>query len=302
MNGRDLGLLAGLMAAAPLSWITPEWSWRMFSFLVASLDVCLNIKRTRRRTRMIKQVCEAGLEIPAPVLIEIHVLAGFYEQYLQYLREYRPGGWRPSIRLRARKNIEQALAGGQGGILWVGPFLYSNLVVKKGLQQDGFTISHLSVYDHGPSSTRFGLRFINPIKIKAENRYLEERITIPLGGKLGYIRRIKRRLRENGLISIPCRAFGEKIAEQPILGGRIQLATGAPSFALATRAALLPVFTIRNAPGDFEITIEPPLELPEAKSRHEAVEILLFRYVKLMESYVARYPTSFMRWSRLRAD
>jgi len=240
--------------------------------------------------------------MPAPVLIEIHALAGLYEQQLQYLREYRPGGWRPRIRLLGREHIEKALEDGCGGILWVGPFLHSNLVVKKGLQQAGFTISHLSVYNHGLSDTRFGLRFINPIKIKVENRYLEERIIIPPGRELGYIRKLERRLRENELVSITCRTVGHKRIEQPILNGKIQLATGAPSFALATRAALLPVFTIRKAAGSFEIIIEPPLELPKAESRHEAVKLLLNRYVQLVESYMVRYPTLFSRWADLKTD
>jgi lauroyl/myristoyl acyltransferase len=119
---------------------------------------------------------------------------------------------------------------------------------------------------------------------------------------LGYIRKLERRLRENGLVSINCGAIrDQKRVEKPILNGRIQLATGAPSLALATGAALLPVFTIRRAPGDFEIIIEPSLDLPEIKNRHKAVELLIYKYAKLVESYMVRYPTLFF-WGSLGID
>jgi len=301
ITAKDLKILATYMAIAPLSWITPEWVWRMFSFPIAFLDACFHPQRTRSQTKKIKHVYGASLKTPRPILIEIQVRAGSLHQHFQYLREYRPGGWSPRIQLFGREHIEQALEGGKGGILWVGPFLYSNLMLKKGLHQAGFAISHLSDYFHGPSNSRFGIRFINPILIEAEKRYLDERITIPLGDKLGYIRRLERRLRENGLISITCDSIrDQKTVEQPVLNGRIQLPTGPPSLALATGAALLPVFTIRRAPGDFEIIIEPPFDLPEVETRHEAVELLIHKYVRLVELFMLRYPTSFFLWRSLR--
>jgi hypothetical protein len=88
----------------------------------------------------------------------------------------------------------------------------------------------------------------------------------------------------------------QKRVAQPILNGKIDLATGSPNLALTTGAALLPVFIICKSPRLFEIIIESPLNLPEATSRHEAIELLLHMYAKLLESYLVRYPYLFKAW------
>lgn len=304
ITARDLQILATYMVIAPLSWITPERLWRIAGFPIAFLYACLYPRHIRSLIKRIKRVYGTGLKTSSPSLTAIQVLMAALEEHFRYLREHRPGGWRSGIRLLGRDHIEKALEAGQGGILWVGPFLCSNLVVKKGLHQAGFAISHLSTHAHGPSASGswFGLRFLNPIWIEVYERYLDERIIIPPGDKLGYIRRLERRLRENGLVSINCGPIrDQKRVEQPILNGRIQLATGAPSLALATGATLLPVFTIRRAPGDFEIIVEPPLDLPDVKNRHKAVELLIYKYAKLVESYMVQYPDRFF-WSDLVMD
>jgi hypothetical protein len=171
ITARDLQILATYMAIAPLSWITPERLWRIAGFPMAFLYACSHPRRIRWRTLQIKRIYGTGLKTSVPSLIGIYFVASL-EQHFQYLREHRPGGWRPCIRLIGREHIEKALEGGRGGILWVGPFLYSNLVVKKGLHQAGFAISHLSIYQHGPSTreSKFGMRFVNPIWIETSGR------------------------------------------------------------------------------------------------------------------------------------
>ncbi len=297
----DLRKLAGLMVTAPLSWMTPECLWKIYTFPGAFFKACIFFNHTRNRLWLIKSVMGSRITIFEAFLIEIHALAGEIERNFQYFREFSPKGWRPKIRIVGREYIDEALKSGKGGILWVAPFIFNQLVVKKGLREAGLGISHLGAYPHGQSVTRFGIRFINPIRAKPENSYLDERIIIsPRGGKLGYIRKVERRLRENGLVSITCRNLAEKMIELPILNGKIRLASGPPSFALATKAALLPVFTIYKASGKYEIIIEPPLDLPETENRDEAVELLTTRYVKLMESYLVNFPFLFNHWPYLR--
>lgn len=299
----DLGRLFTLALIAFMSWIMPEKFWRSLSFLMASLYARLRSKRTLLRMKKNEKICGDDLKIHRPGIIEIYRMAGVIEQYFQYLREYRPKGWNPHVRICGREHIEKALESGRGGILWIAPFHYNQLVLKKGLTQAGFALSHLSAYSHGFPGTRFGLSVLSPIWIKVEEKYLFERIVIQQGGKLNHIKRIEKRLIENGLVSISCVPLPDQMkVEQKILNGRFPFATGAPSFALATRAALLPVFTIRRAVDKFEIIVETPLTIPATKSRHEEINLLLNSYAKLVESYVVQYPTLFSEWHKLRKN
>lgn len=291
---RDLEALVGLIGMAPLSWIIPERLWGISSLVIAFFAACVHARGIGLQTKRIMCTWGLNLQVPSLWITAVKLLAGSIEENFQYLRECCPGGWRPRIDLVGREHIEHALQRGHGAILWVGPFLYRDLVLKKGLHQAGFPVTHLGSYWHGPSSSRFGVRFVQPIKVEIERRYLAERIVIPRDGKLGYIRRVERRIRENGLVSITCEGhLDQKVIRCPVLNGTMELATGAASFALSTEAALLPVFTIRKHPGEFEIIVEKEFEVPVSRSRHQAIELLVHRYAKLLESFMIRYPVSF---------
>ena len=294
---KDLAILAFYVLIAPLSWIAPARIWKILSFIIGFVVALLHVKRTVSRTKRILNVCAKTWKNIKYSLLEIKIISGSIEPHFQYFREYRFGGWRKPIKLTGREHIDKALEYGNGCILWVCPCLYGNLVEKKGLYQAGFAVHHLGSYAHGPSRSRFGLRFLNPIWTVIEKRYLAGRITIPFEKNLTYIRRVEWLLRQNGLISISCEPnFDQKRLDTPILNGNIQLATGAPSFALSTRATLLPVFTICKRNYDFEIIVEPPLNLPNVRNRHEAVEILIHQYAKLLESYMVRFTNITYLW------
>jgi lauroyl/myristoyl acyltransferase len=299
---KDLQILIFYLVIAPLSWIAPERIWRLLSILIGYFVAVLHIHRTLSRTAEILKVCGKTWKNLRYSLIEIQIVSGAIEPHFQYLREYRPGAWKKPIKLTGQMHITKALESGNGCILWVCPFLYGSLVEKKGLYQAGFAIHHLGSYAHGPSRSRFGFRFLNPIWTAIEKRYVAELIKISRRKNFAYLRRIEQQLRKNSLVSITCEPnFEQKRLQASILNGDIDLATGAPSFALATKAALLPLFTIRDKQGGFEIIVEPPLELPKAKNRHEAVEILIREYTKLLESYLIRYPDLSHLWRSIKS-
>ena len=294
---KDLQLLAFYTVIAPLAWVLPERIWKTFSCIVGYFVALLHIKRTISRSKRILNVCAEKWKNFNYSLIEIKIVSGSIEPHFQYFREYRYGGWKKPVKLTGGEHIDKALEQGNGCILWVCPCLYGNLVEKKGLYQGGFALHHLGSYVHGPSRSKFGLNFLNPIWTSIEKRYLVERITIPLKRNLTYIRKIERCLRQNGLISISCEPnFDQKRLCVPILNGKINLATGAPSFSLSTGAALLPVFTIRKRNNEYEIFIESPIDAPNLRNRHQAVEMLIHKYAKLLESYMVRYPNLTYLW------
>jgi len=119
----DLSLLAGSIVTAPLSWVTPERFWKIYTFPAALLKACLSFKRTSWSIRHIKLIADGSIGTLEATLIEIRIIAGNIECNFHYFREFSPRGWQPQIRVVGREYIEDALKAGRGGILCVAPFL-----------------------------------------------------------------------------------------------------------------------------------------------------------------------------------
>ncbi len=305
---RDIKEIAKLAVLAVISWFIPDNHWGRISGGIAALVSRFRPARTRSRVECIR-VGLGPRRIATPVRdVEARCRAGEYEERLQLLREYRPGGWRPVIRLTGREHIEAALARGHGAVLWISQFAFSSLVAKMALHQAGFSVSHLSRAEHGPSATRFGMRFLNPIVTHIENRYLGERVVIGPEGAGRAMKELSQRLRFNGIVSISAmvdpqaRTQARKSIQVPFLHGSISLSTGPATFALKAGAPLLPVFAIRTAAGEFEVDIGRPLDVerqPDGKSPHVAA---LQQYAETLEAYVLRFPHLWPNWGYLEVD
>ena len=68
------------------------------------------------------------------------------------------------IKVKGIQNIDQALAKGNGVILWVADLVNAGDLCKIALANKNYQISHLSRPEHGFSDTRFGLAILNPIR------------------------------------------------------------------------------------------------------------------------------------------
>jgi len=223
-------------------------------------------------------------------------VACYFEGRLQCLRSYAPGGWRPSIHLVGREHVERALAAGRGAILWVTPMAFNDLVTKMAFSAAGFRVSHLSETRHGLSSSRLGLRVLNPLWTGAEDRYLAERLVMTPGNRGTALRQLTRRVRASGLVSITVTAGGQRCRTVPFLNGTMSIADGAPMLAWRTGAALLPVFTVRGTDGTFVTTVEPPLTVATDNPREVAVQMVMVAYSRLLEWYVLRWPAQYHGW------
>ena len=314
LTAKDLGEMLIMVFITPLSWIVPAKLWKTYSYPIALLISRIRISNTREKINNIRKIRGDLLGDPQPGVIEINRTKNVIEQKVQYLREYGPGGWKPVINVRGIEFLENALHAGRGAVLWIAPFFFNNLVVKKGLYQSAFPVSHLSAYNHGPSLSRLGIRFVNSVYINVENKYLDERIVIEpardlscknAGTNLAYIKRIEKCLKSNCLVSISCQpdpALEHQGVVKRILNGKLLMATGAPALALSNGSPLIPVFTIHKSPDNFEIVLEDPLKVPDEGSRQKKVERLLDEFVELTEKYTMKYPVSFRPWHDLTVD
>ena len=93
-------------------------------------------------------------------------MASVYESMRYTLAEYRPRGWNPEIQLRGGHHITDALSQGNGVVAWGYNTTVGSLALLKALRSAGFEVALLSSDVHPYSGSRFGRRFLNPIRTK----------------------------------------------------------------------------------------------------------------------------------------
>jgi lauroyl/myristoyl acyltransferase len=226
------------------------------------------------------------------------------EHHLQVLREHRPGRWRPAMRLTGEGHLRQALdCGGRGAVLWIAHFSFNALAAKKALARVGYRVWHVSRPEHGFSKTRFGMKAFNPIRVRAELRYLSGRIVIDRADPEKARSAVAAVLRANGIVSITAGAWeGRRIAEVELLGGKLELASGAPAFAFRHGAALLPVFTTRSAAGAIEVEIGAPITAPAGLSREAQYAHAAQAFARQLEPRIYANPEQWRAWKNLELD
>ena len=128
------------------------------------------------------------------------------EHHLQVIREYL-WGWSAPIDLVGAEQVAAALSVGRGAVIWVAHFSLSGLATKKAFDAAKFPVTHISRPEHGFSKSQFGIRFLNPIRVRAELRYLRGRIIIDHARPSSSVRAAKRLLEGNEIVSITAGAW-----------------------------------------------------------------------------------------------
>lgn len=231
----------------------------------------------------------------------IRIAATRSEHHIQIIRDYF-FGWSAPTELSGAENVHNALAAGKGAVLWVAHFSFNSLASKKAMHQAGFQVSHLSRPEHGFSKSRFGIAVLNPLRVKAELRYLKGRIIIERTKPAAAVTRAQRELRDNGIVSITAGAWeGAKVATVEIKGCTLDLSTGAPGLAAMTGATLLPVFTVREA-GErtIRVVVGEPIPTERGATRDEKVAIATQVFADRLTPYVDTYPIQWRDWEKIR--
>ncbi|MCR4301369.1 MAG: hypothetical protein NUV51_07140 [Sulfuricaulis sp.] len=293
----DFFLLAYIPAITLIAWCLPERLWGGVCNALARFVMALRRSRTRGYYRRFNEILGGHRTALDVKEILACYLAKNHLGRVQCMQCYAPGGWSPPIRLEGQEHIERALAAGKGAILWIAPMASRDLITKMALHQAGYRVSHLSRFDHGYSISRWGARLFNPLWTRIEERYLAERLVMSLTVQVTPLRLLIKRLRENRVVSLTANHEGVKYPHPlPFLQGTIQLAEGAPSLSVATGAALLPVFTVREPDGTFVTKIESALVSATGGSPAQEIDSLITLFVKLLESYTLQFPCDYQGW------
>ena len=286
----DLFTLGKLFCCA-LAAMTPERYWPAVSTGLARSHLKL---RGSKRAR-IARACEQYLHID-PDELELAVIAAEYAENIEAIRESYPGGWHRAGRIEGADEIEFSLHRGRGVVLWVSAFAHSDVVTKKTLARAGYALTHLSAVGHPYSPTWFGAKVLNPVRVRAENRYLAKRIIVVYGHAHPALDLLRQALRNNGIVTVTAIGAGRAACTAPLLGGTMRLATGAPRLALETGAALLPVFTLPNDNNGYSVHCGTDLLTRVDRSDEDAIQKVTLLYVELLQSFVLAQPRTWQGW------
>jgi lauroyl/myristoyl acyltransferase len=277
----------------------PENRWADVAMRVERMKVLLGQPSPAGRAPAIRQALGLA-SLKEAEAVAWRAAAGRTEHHIQVIKVMSAGGWAPTVRLEGEEHLKVVLARGKGAILWVAHFCFNTQVTKMAIKAGGYHVSHLSRPEHGFSKSRFGIRYLNPLRCNAELKYLDQRIIIDRAHPGSSLREAKAVLDDNRIVSITAGAWeGHHVARGPLLSGRFSLATGAPDLAQRTGAALLPVVTTRIAGNKaFRVKIGEPLAT-EFEDKLEAIRTATAGFLAELEIAVLESPDQWRGWKYL---
>jgi lauroyl/myristoyl acyltransferase len=277
-----------------IAWIVPPFAWRHVAGGLGALNVLLHGRSVAKRLGSLRAILGNRPELPTPLQIEIGVSSGKYEERFQYLRAHRPGGWEPEIRIHGIEHIEAERQAGRGILFWGSSFAFHDLISKIALHRLELDVFHYTRPVHGLSDTRFGVRFLNPVRTSVELRYLAARVSAE--EKIQEAMSVLQdEIKKGGAVSIKTGNRGRRRAAVPFLGGQLELATGAVALAERWGAALLPTFTLRRPDGSFDFIVGAPLASDEQDQERRAAGIVQ-RYADQLLPLVKAEPLQWRGW------
>jgi lauroyl/myristoyl acyltransferase len=288
---RDAGMAVEVALAACVSWVVPEALWRPLT------------RVTGRVLTLVPAVGSGALPFDAELAarlgcsaraLAIERAASGHASRLYGLREWRPWTRDVPVQVVGLEHLAAALESGAGAVLWVGRFAWASIITKMGLHRAGVSVTHLSRPTHGFGESDFAVRWLNPAWTRIEERFLRERIVLGPGAETAALRALRRRLEDNGVVSITVGDEAARTVGVSVLGVPRRLATGPMHLALTSRVPLIPVFTVRDEGGRFVVALEPPLEVPGQAVREERERDVGEQYASRLETWVRRYPGQWL--------
>jgi len=296
-SGTDLGVLIGAPFLTLPAWLLPERAWPALGRLLSPMAISDLTKDPAASAALIRKTLGPRLaDLPAETILRDMGAEGIFT-FFQVLKCYRLDGWAPTVRTAGFEHVHTALQSGRGAVLWVSHAFHGHLGSKVGFKQAGLQVVHLSTPAHGFSATRFGVKYLNRIQTRIEDRYIAERVLLPLAGQNAALQTLARRLKANQVVSITGQRGTGRTVDARFLDGTLRLAPGAPSLAHLTGAKLLPVFAFRAADGAIEVTAEPEIAL--VGSRDQAVARAVQDFADRSAPYALRYPGQWLSWVQL---
>jgi len=281
------------------AWCLPSSAWNTIARALAAVTNALARRPVPALPDDLAHALGRPIEGNEATRIRGSMQIAYFEERLHVLAAYPPRRWQPSIHIEGRQNVDAALASGRGAILWVNEFVGSDLVAKAAAHQAGYAPSHLTRPEHGYSNTRLGMRLLNPIQTRAEDRFLAERVTMRSETGVAALRTLARKLSDNGVVTITVGADAVRKHSTRFLGGYLTVGTGPITLALSSGAPLLPVITLHRGAGQFTVIIAPDVVPRDARGRDEAVTAAQQALGDVLRRYILEEPQLWRGWKTI---
>ena len=212
-----------------------------------------------------------------------------------------------SVSIQGLEHLQRALRNGKGAILWESNALGRRTLSKQILHENGFAIHQVYAEVHlkgflttDPDRHHSWVRdhMIKTEMERCEKPSLAEIIYLPRSDSLVFTRVLLDRLKQNAILCIPGDGrSGKKLLPMKFLGRTKLFSTGMVSLAKISGASILPLFCIQEKNGKTNLIIEPPILIEREMRREAGFEKGLNQYVRLLESYIRKYPEQYRNWS-----
>jgi lauroyl/myristoyl acyltransferase len=221
-------------------------------------------------------------------------------QSIAWFLRYMVRGRQYDIDIEGREEIGRALAGGNGVIVWIADLVFGSECVRQALYQMGWPSAHMARPEHGFSPSEFGVRLLNPIRTKTEDKFLHERIMFDRASPAAAIHKMSARLKQNGVVSLlACADEGKSLIEAEFMAGKTVLASGGPRLAFTSGCPILPAFVVPSPePPRFKAIIGSPLAMTSSK-RDEALLEATKDFLSRLEPFVRTHPHLWRGWPAL---
>jgi KDO2-lipid IV(A) lauroyltransferase len=204
------------------------------------------------------------------------------------------------IRVQGLEHLQHALAKGHGALLLESSFLGRRNLAKVALHARGVDIVQVHASDHlagfwSRRETRVRRDVIRPFLEARELQFVREIVRIARAEpSLAFTRRLMSVLQDNRVLCLSGEGrIGQKTVLVRFLAEERRFATGAMSLAKHSGAPLLPLFCWRDPDGEVTLVIEAPIDVATGA---RAAEAGTAAYIRLLDSYVRRYPSEYYGW------
>lgn len=141
---------------------------------------------------------------------------------------------------------------------------------------------------------------VHLISEQCERAFIAGMIYLPKSDSLAFTRTFRERLKENAIVCAAGDAkVGKKFIPVQFLWLTDYFPTGLVSLAKLSGAAMLPLFCVQDAGDRTSIIIESPIYIDHDDDRERCLEKAVTQYVRLLESYIEKYPEQYRNWHGL---
>jgi len=238
------------------------------------------------------------------------VKGAFYEFWRETFSRWPTRQERAALKsagIQGLEHLQRALENGRGVILWESNAFGRRILSKQILHENGFLIHQVYAEVHlkgflttDPDRSNSWVRehMIKTEMERFEKPFLAEIIYLPSSDSLVFTRILLDRLKQNVILCIPGDGrSGKKLLPMRFLGHTKLFSTGMVSLVKISGASILPIFCIQEKNGKTSLIIEPPILIETEVGRDQVLEKGVLQYVRLLESYIRKYPEQYRNWT-----